>query len=163
MPQSAFAVRALGLYPTRPELERTLEALGFGGALTSPAALEQVAEALGQSLGQDKRGLHALPYAWRGLSLGQLKQLAEGLAVDDWWRSTIAAFNAEHAVAIEAGTTRAQEPNLYALDAPFVRATTSTDARAGKPMSTAIITGFIQIVALVRIVAGNNSCVCAAC
>ena len=137
LPQSQYALQALGFYPTEPELEATLKALDVHLPLTSSALLQKVADSLEAS--NCTRGLHALPYARRGNSLRQLKTLWKGLSVDGWWPSMCAKFNEDHAAEIRAGTAREMTPNLYALDGPVVRATTSADASARSAIPAAVL------------------------
>merc|ERR1719161_333040 len=59
--------------------------------------------------------------------------------VDGWWHSHCARFNAAHSVEIEAGTKFVMNPNLYALDRPFVRATSSADASARSHIPAAVL------------------------
>ena len=114
MPESQYALRALGYYPTEAELEATAKALGLPFPLASPAALQKVAESLAAST--CKRGRPALPYAQRGCYLQQLSALWQGLSVNGWWHSLCAKFNEDHAAEIQAGTKFPMEPNLYSLD-----------------------------------------------
>ena len=128
LPQSQYALQALGFYPTEPELQAALKSLESDFPLTSPALLQKVADSLEAS--NCRRGLHALPYARRGNSLRQLNTLWTGLSVDGWWHSICTKFNENHAAEIRTGEKFEMTPNLYALDRPFVRATTSADASA---------------------------------
>ena len=139
LPESQFALQALGFYPTEPELEAALKGLGLDldFPVTSATQLRKVADSLEAS--KCARGLRALPYARRGNSMGQLSALWEGLLVDGWWHSICAKFNQDHAAEIQAGTKREREPNLYALDRPFVRATTSADASARSHIPAAVL------------------------
>ena len=137
LPESQFALQALGYYPTEPELEAALKDLDFVFPLTSATQLQKVADSLEAS--KCTRGLHALPYARRGNSMRQLNTLWKGLMVDGWWHSHCAKFNQDNAAEIEAGTKFKMEPNLYSLDGPFVRATTSADASARSHIPAAVL------------------------
>ena len=123
LPQTQYALHALGFYPTELELAAALEVLELHFPLNSPDLLQSVADSLEAS--NCKRGLHALPYARRGNSLRQLNMLWNGLSVDGWWHSIC--------------TKREKPPNLYALDRPFVRATTSADASARSKIPCAVL------------------------
>ena len=128
-----FALQACGLYPTPALLAEAMRALGISPPLER-RALERLVRALEQRP-TCRRGLKAVPYARRGITLRQLKDVAKATLATGWIPTKCAEFNAGHAAAIAAGEAYAMAPNLYALDAPFVRATTSADpaARDGIP------------------------------
>ena len=60
----------------------------------------------------------------------QLKAVRAALMDSEWLPSLCEGFNQEHEAEIREGTKRKMEPNLYAMDSPFVRATTSADPSA---------------------------------
>ena len=68
-----------------------------------------------------------------------MNTLWNGLSVDGWWHSICTKFNVDHAAEIRAGKKREMTPNLYALDKPFVRATTSADASARSEIPRAVL------------------------
>ena len=73
--QSRFALQAFGLYPQDRDIEEKVEELGLQLPLSKPA-FRKVAAAMETS--GCARGLHAVPYAWRGLALKQVKALHAG-------------------------------------------------------------------------------------
>jgi len=63
-------------------------------------------------------GLRTVPYARRGISLKQLKGLAEGLVETGWLQSVCDKHNEEHEQEIQKENKFMMEPNLYSIDKP---------------------------------------------
>ena len=139
-----FALKALGFYPKDIEIESAVKKL----CLEFPLELHQFLEVANfMEKGNCERGLRALPYARRGLTLRQLKKINMGLKEDGWLQGQCDKFNQDHAHEIGHGKKYEfpMQPNLYALDKEFVKPTTkkkpatSSDANARSEIKDSVL------------------------
>ena len=139
-----FALQALGFYPKVIEIESAVKHL----CLEFPLELHQFLEVANfMEKGNCERGLRALPYARRGLTLRQLKKINMGLKEDGWLQGQCDKFNQDHAHEIGQGKKYEfpMQPNLYALDKEFVKPTTkkkpatSSDANARSEIKDSVL------------------------
>ena len=124
-----FALQSQGFYPTEELLKQSICAL----QLSLPMDLAGLKQLIYHLETTDcKRGLCAVPYAQRGLTLQQLKVISSKVVMD-WVKKQCDKFNKANDIA--ADRTFKMEANLYALDKLLVRATTSFDpgSRANIP------------------------------
>ena len=137
--QVFFALKSYGLYPTQEVLETSLHSLGLLLPLDLPGLGKLIQHMAGTDSDVIPRGLCAVPYARRGITLGQLKAIADALLGSGWLQSLCDNFNEAHAEEIAAGSKFESSPNLYSIDKPFVQATTNPDASARKDIPTKVL------------------------
>ena len=121
-----FALKSQGFYPTPELLEKSIHSLGLSLPLDL-AGFEQLIRHLETT--DCKRGLWAVPYARRGLTLRQLRAICSDVVMG-WVKLQCDKFNQANADDIAAGCKHLMEANLYTLDKLLVRATTSLDPAA---------------------------------
>uniref|UniRef100_A0A7S4QAK6 Uncharacterized protein n=1 Tax=Alexandrium monilatum TaxID=311494 RepID=A0A7S4QAK6_9DINO len=116
-----FALNAFGLFPSPDDVFRSLAGRH---SLDRPGFRELLKQLLAEAP-ESMRRPRAVPYARRGVSLGQLQDLHSTFVQSGWIRSRISAFNEEHHELIEAGEVHPLGPNLYALDRFVIRPATT--------------------------------------
>ena len=128
------ALQALGLYPSDEEISNQMKELALQVPLRV-ADFHLFVENLKST--SCKRGMRAVPYALRGLTLRQLKAILEGMLEDKWLISVCEQFNDEHEVDIQDESKNVFKKllNLYSIDEYFVKPTTNRvrSARDGIP------------------------------
>ena len=77
-----FALKACGLYPTPAQLAAATQTLGVSPPL-DPRAFERLQGDLEQRPAC-RRGLKVVPYARRGITLAQLKDVSKATLATDW-------------------------------------------------------------------------------
>lgn len=122
---ATMALNALGFYPSPTELQLAAGQNGFPLDLR----LFQSTMARLQEQGGCPTGLLALPFAWRGISLGQLLKLGEAVSLSGWLAEQCSNHNSVYAAEVLAGSMRSMHENLYALDKLVVKPLTAASVR----------------------------------
>lgn len=138
--ETQYALQAFGLYPEKEYLKTKMNE----SDLTLPISLtdfQKIVEDFNNN--NCTKLLRTVPYARRGLTLGQLKSVQSGLIGTGWLQSVCDSFNIKHEKEIEEGEKFAMKTNLYAMDQAFVQATTNKNeaARVNIPEDVLTLSG----------------------
>jgi len=128
----AYALQALGFYPERPFIQEKMVQHDLNFPLNNEG-FRKFVEVM-ESSGHERK-LRTVPYARRGLSLGQLKDILAGLNTVEWLPSRCENFNKKHEKVIKAKTMFEMTPtplSLYVIDTFFVKDTTNKDTTSRK-------------------------------
>lgn len=127
-PQLRMALRSRGLYPDRSFYRRLF---GEAGARVDAAAFAHMAEGLRSS--GCPRGLRAVPYPRRGMSLGQLKTVQTVFNESGWLSEQCRMFNKQHKEQIKLGKKFCLKENLYGLNEFLISQVTTPTPRQPVP------------------------------
>eukprot|EP00927_Polykrikos_kofoidii_P034872 TRINITY_DN29491_c0_g1_i1.p1 TRINITY_DN29491_c0_g1~~TRINITY_DN29491_c0_g1_i1.p1 ORF type:complete len:701 (+),score=46.41 TRINITY_DN29491_c0_g1_i1:22-2103(+) len=118
----AQTLRCFGLYPDRAQLSKLMSSLDLRVPLSfdETTMLARHLKWLGC-----RSGIHAVPFARRGMTMCQLKQIVKRLVHSGWLEKHCKEFNTTHEAMIRGGTMQEMKLNLYALDRFWVQPVTS--------------------------------------
>lgn len=125
-----FALNAFGLFP---DLETVEFWMGDKLSLDKAGFSQLVTSKLGSAPSSMRRP-RAIPYARRGVSLGQLEALHRVFVESGWIQQRCLEYNEVNAQGIQEGKVHALGPNLYALDRYVIRPVTDPDPPKGSPV-----------------------------
>lgn len=131
-----YALQACGLYPSAAYVQKKAKKLKLRFPLDK-ASFQKLVGAVEASGGP--RGPRTVPYSRRGLSLKQLKQIEAAVLDTDWLPRLCREFNELNDQEIRAKTKFEMQPNLYAMNAFLVQATTSEDPSAREKIPKEIL------------------------
>jgi len=131
LPEISHALQAFGLYPSKEETIIIMSDLELDAPLRLPE-FNKLLEAMNAS--GCTRGLHAVPYARRGLTLGQIRDVLSAMREERYLLDICDKFNED-----SEKKEFKKRMNLYAIDEHFVMPTTSHDGHLRDKIPKAVL------------------------